>query len=621
MGSKREKKRKSKKSKRKKSSSSESTSQSSSSDSGDDRKRQKSEKLAQKVVAHLQKSSGKGPDQPFVWGKKVEKELAEGKKLKDISVFSDRNRLQERLEELEKVRKRQADRELEKARREEELGMVQRMRAAQEAMDSEAKEEEFYLQSLLSKAERRLREGRPAPSDLIARNLHAGLRLGEPADVDMKEPWSHFTGLQLDDVEALHDDIREYAEYDKHEPMHTDFWKALLAVADHELLEARKRDAVDRAHLAGGADAAARLAAASADGEKGLHPDVEADIQVMLQGQTYNELCSLEASLQASLASGEGDPEYWHAVLQRLQLHKAKAHVRDIQSRIVSATLQRLAQEAAEAAEELGLSASPDDSQGSYDGSSEDDDDDDDNDDDKEEVEGGGAGGKQQQSSGAAKVRPAGILGTAVGRAMGWAREDRQVVRAPELADAEPAAGVEEAARLANPEEIELDYGEGSEDGDKAGAGEQAQAQATTGEAGLSGDADAGPSGVATADEKKSKKKSKKSRRPRDAARDTAGAGQEGDGEGDDAAGALGPSMVGPQPANVVFPSEVPGFGRRRRRPRKGADNEAEDLARRVGGEVEEAEEAVADGTRSPEPVDPLSIVGQEVVHEEDDYR
>ncbi|GFH05698.1 uncharacterized protein HaLaN_00201 [Haematococcus lacustris] len=222
MGSKREKKRKSKKSKRKKSSSSESTSQSSSSDSGDDRKRQKSEKLAQKVVAHLQKSSGKGPDQPFVWGKKVEKELAEGKKLKDISVFSDRNRLQERLEELEKVRKRQADRELEKARREEELGMVQRMRAAQEAMDSEAKEEEFYLQSLLSKAERRLREGRPAPSDLIARNLHAGLRLGEPAD-----------------------------EYDKHEPMHTDFWKALLAVADHELLEARKRDAVDRAHLAG----------------------------------------------------------------------------------------------------------------------------------------------------------------------------------------------------------------------------------------------------------------------------------------------------------------------------------------------------------------------------------
>jgi hypothetical protein len=53
---------------------------------------------AQKVVAHLQKSSAKpGSDQPFVWAKKVEKELSQGKKLKDISVFSDRNRQQERL--------------------------------------------------------------------------------------------------------------------------------------------------------------------------------------------------------------------------------------------------------------------------------------------------------------------------------------------------------------------------------------------------------------------------------------------------------------------------------------------------------------------------------------------
>lgn len=37
-----------------------------------------------------------------------------------------------------------------------------------------------------NKAERRLGEGRPSPSDLIARNLHAGLRLGEPADLDLK---------------------------------------------------------------------------------------------------------------------------------------------------------------------------------------------------------------------------------------------------------------------------------------------------------------------------------------------------------------------------------------------------------------------------------------------------
>ena len=52
---------------------------------------------AQKVVAHLQRASAKTGADTFVWGKKVEKELAGGKKLKEISVFTDRNRQQERM--------------------------------------------------------------------------------------------------------------------------------------------------------------------------------------------------------------------------------------------------------------------------------------------------------------------------------------------------------------------------------------------------------------------------------------------------------------------------------------------------------------------------------------------
>ncbi len=48
------------------------------------------------MVAHLQKTAT-GPDAPFVWGKKVEKELAQGKKLKESSMFADRDRHQERL--------------------------------------------------------------------------------------------------------------------------------------------------------------------------------------------------------------------------------------------------------------------------------------------------------------------------------------------------------------------------------------------------------------------------------------------------------------------------------------------------------------------------------------------
>lgn len=117
--------------KRRKHDSSSSSSSDSGSDSDHDRKRHKSEKLvgvrscslrpnrqhqwgtlllsaerhqntadksqAQKVIAHVQKAGGAGGDKPFVWAKKVEQELEQGKKLKEISIFSDRNRQQERL--------------------------------------------------------------------------------------------------------------------------------------------------------------------------------------------------------------------------------------------------------------------------------------------------------------------------------------------------------------------------------------------------------------------------------------------------------------------------------------------------------------------------------------------
>ena len=52
---------------------------------------------ASKVAQHLEKVGQATGAAPFVWTKKVEKELHQGKKLKDISIFSDANRVAERL--------------------------------------------------------------------------------------------------------------------------------------------------------------------------------------------------------------------------------------------------------------------------------------------------------------------------------------------------------------------------------------------------------------------------------------------------------------------------------------------------------------------------------------------
>lgn len=44
---------------------------------------------------------------------------------------------------------------------------------------------------------------------------------------------------------------------------------------------------------------------------------------------------ALEADMQRQLAAGEGDPEYWEAVLPRLKIHAAKARLREIKAQIL----------------------------------------------------------------------------------------------------------------------------------------------------------------------------------------------------------------------------------------------------------------------------------------------
>lgn len=55
-------------------------------------------------------------------------------------------------------------------------------------------------------SERRLQEGRPEPIDLIAKNLH----LVEEFDFELEDPWRHFSGLLLENMERVADEIKEF---------------------------------------------------------------------------------------------------------------------------------------------------------------------------------------------------------------------------------------------------------------------------------------------------------------------------------------------------------------------------------------------------------------------------
>eukprot|EP00879_Flechtneria_rotunda_P021926 GHRR01023122.1.p1 GENE.GHRR01023122.1~~GHRR01023122.1.p1 ORF type:complete len:128 (+),score=40.13 GHRR01023122.1:136-519(+) len=59
-------------------------------------------------------------------------------------------------------------------------------------------------------------------------------------------------------------------------------------------------------------------------------------------GQAYGQLVSMECDINRQLAAGQGDPEYWEAVLPRLGIHAAKARLRDIKAQLLE---ERLAAE------------------------------------------------------------------------------------------------------------------------------------------------------------------------------------------------------------------------------------------------------------------------------------
>lgn len=207
----------------------------------------------------------------FVWKKKQDKEKKAGLTADEISRKDHRRRLEAK-EELERLNKRRADREVEMQLREEEE--IKMRRLAEEATMKEwiAKEDDFQLEQARRRAGIRLREQRAKAIDFLAINLRfadpggrgrhttavtalANPRKGEVEreeeeegwgwadagfEFEIDEPWRIFDvsltlytrvngqlkkqNLNLEDCEELEQDIRMYISLEK-SPINIEFWE------------------------------------------------------------------------------------------------------------------------------------------------------------------------------------------------------------------------------------------------------------------------------------------------------------------------------------------------------------------------------------------------------------
>ncbi|KAI5319202.1 hypothetical protein L3X38_038910 [Prunus dulcis] len=191
-------------------------------------------------------------------------------------------------------------------------------RARAEYQDWEKKEEEFHFDQSKVRSEIRLREGRIKPIDVLSKHLNGS----DEFDIEINEPYMVFKGLSVKEMEELRDDIKMHLDLDRATPTHIEFWEALLVVADWELAEARKKDALARAKVRGEEPPAELLAE-----QRGLHSSIEADVKTLLEGKTYSELEALQSKIESQMRSGT-----------------AKACLKEIHTKMLHKHLQRLEQ-------------------------------------------------------------------------------------------------------------------------------------------------------------------------------------------------------------------------------------------------------------------------------------
>ncbi|KAI8907604.1 mid region of cactin-domain-containing protein [Powellomyces hirtus] len=301
----------------------------------EDLKAQKESQLAAQMSASLGYSNTENPfgdsnlSSKFLWLKKREKETKQGLSMSQ-RVKRDVDRREEIDEELEKLKKRRNEREIEMQLREQEAARLQREQDRIAMGDWEAKENEFHLQQAKTRAQIRIKEERAKPIDVLAINLSLagdskiatefdamGLEMG------VEEPYLIFRNLVKDEVEELHKDIQLYLSLETEET-NKQFWEAMIVVCDDELAK----------HRAASNDTSAR---------PGVNQSVAQDIEKMFANKTLEQLDLLQKQIDKKLGSGGPiDIEYWETAIRALIVWKAKAKLRDMHAFLLKKRLARL---------------------------------------------------------------------------------------------------------------------------------------------------------------------------------------------------------------------------------------------------------------------------------------
>jgi len=319
----------------------------------------KAQKRAQKIQAQFGYTAEENPfndanlHETFTWKKKEEKAALNKEAPADKkNVF----------EEIEKVRKRRRDRELQFEEMERIRAEESRMKELENYDEWARKEEEFHLNQQRQRSAIRLVEGREKPIDVLAKNLllfglseedrtargsvkyqerYNALNALEALEAELEEPQNLLKELKKAELEELLVDIQAFTSLereasagqvglqDDHNNSVLRYWDALKIVAEDEIQ-----------YLKTG-------------GKDGSHAKMVADVQSIFQGQSYSDLTQMKLEVEKKLrdyaTSGVGfgveetqNRDYWKTVLEQLVVHLAKMELSEFHSKMLVRQLDKL---------------------------------------------------------------------------------------------------------------------------------------------------------------------------------------------------------------------------------------------------------------------------------------
>mmetsp|Transcript_12486 Transcript_12486/g.31435 ORF Transcript_12486/g.31435 Transcript_12486/m.31435 type:complete len:639 (-) Transcript_12486:2383-4299(-) len=317
----------------------------------EERKERRSQKRAAKIQARFGYTAEDNPfndpnlHETFTWNKKKELSASQNSKA---------NENPDTIEEIELIRRRRKERELEREEMDRLRAEEARMKELENYDDWAKKEEEFHLEQQRKRSAIRLVEGREKPIDVLAKNLlifglteeekqlRAAVKYQErynaldelqKLDAELDEPQDIVGILKITELRELLVDIRAFQLLEKEAKGGSEnstiimYWDALSEVVKDEIkfLENGGDDSPYAKKIKG--------------------------IKSIFDGQSRSDLIEMKeeikgkaskASTQYSSGDATNDTSYWNSVMGQLSVHLAKMDLSKLHSKMLVRQLEQL---------------------------------------------------------------------------------------------------------------------------------------------------------------------------------------------------------------------------------------------------------------------------------------